>query len=336
MKRWWTPVWRLTSWYVLIIMVISVMFSTIIYQLTINQVRQSLPGRVRFETDFAPRFNLPLDQHIADYFEQQYDLIVTSVRLRLLILNLSVLAVSSVASYYLAKRTLRPIEQSLDDQRHFTADASHELRTPLAAMKAEIEVAMKEKNMAEHHRVLQSNLEEVNKLERLATSLLHLARHDVSGHAVVMEPVEVAVIVTEAIDRIRPMAKQKSITLVHDHIEGRVMGDQTKLTELLVILLDNAVKYSHDGGQVSLTAQSTGKQVILKVVDSGIGISAEDMPHVFNRFYRADQSRSSSGVTGFGLGLAIAKQIVDRHHGQIHLTSELGHGTTVTVTLAKA
>jgi signal transduction histidine kinase len=114
------------------------------------------------------------------------------------------------------------------------------------------------------------------------------------------------------------------------------MGDQTKLTELLVILLDNAVKYSHDGGQVSLTAQSTGKQVILKVVDSGIGISAEDMPHVFNRFYRADQSRSSSGVTGFGLGLAIAKQIVDRHHGQIHLTSELGHGTTVTVTLAKA
>lgn len=336
LQFWHRPVWRLTAWYVLIIMAISVMFSTIIYQLTINQVRHSLPGRVSFQTDFGPRFNLPYNQNIIDYFEEQYDAIVTSVRWRLIILNLSVLAVASVASYYLAKRTLRPIEQSLDDQRLFTADASHELRTPLAAMKAEIEVAIKAKDRDEHHRVLQSNLEEVNKLEQLAGSLLHLARHDVHGHAVTYQPVELAVIAAEAISRVAPLAERKKVHLVNDQADGRVLGDQAKLTDLVVILLDNAIKYSHDGGVVTLVTKTEGKHLTLRVIDGGIGISQHDLPHIFKRFYRADQSRSSANVTGFGLGLAIAQQIVERHHGSIAIDSVLGQGTTVTVSLPKA
>lgn len=330
------PIWRLTTWYVVIIMAISVMFSTIIYQLTMDQVRQSLPGRSRFETDFAPRFNLPLDQHIADYFEQQYETVVSAVRLRLIILNLSVLVASSIASYYLAKRTLRPIEQSLEDQRHFTADASHELRTPLAAMKAEIEVALKGKAAGEHHRVLQSNLEEIQKLEQLANSLLHLARHDVNGSALTMQPIELAVVATEAVERVLPMAQRKKQTIVHEHVQSRVLGDQTKLTELLVILLDNAIKYSHDAGVVSVVTSATNKMVTIKVIDQGIGIADTDVPHIFNRFYRADVSRTGSGADGYGLGLAIAKRIVELHRGSIGVVSELGKGTTVSVTLPKA
>lgn len=330
------PIWRLTTWYVVIIMAISVMFSTIIYGLTVNQIRQSLPGQVQFRTDFAPRFNLPYDQRIADYFEQQYESLVSTVRWRLIILNLSVLAVSSVASYYLAKRTLRPIEQSLEDQQHFTADASHELRTPLAAMKAEIEVAIKGKSADEHRRVLSSNLEEVQKLERLAGSLLNLARHDVNSSTIAAVPVELAVVVTEAVDRLEPMAKQKHQTIIHDHVQSRVIGDQAKLTELLVILLDNAVKYSHDNGVITIVTTQSGKHVTLKVIDQGIGIAEADVPHVFNRFYRADVSRTGSGADGYGLGLAIAKRIVELHRGTISVASTIGKGTTVSVVLPKA
>ncbi len=330
------PVWRLTAWYVVIIMVISIIFSTIIYQLTLTQLRHSLPARTHFDTDVAPLFDPPLDSRVASYFEQQYEAAVNSLRLRLLLLNIGVLASGSVASYYLAKRTLRPIEQSLEDQRHFTADASHELRTPLAAMKSEIEVALKGKAADEHRRVLSSNLEEIQKLERLANSLLNLARHDVNGSAVKMVPVELAVVVNEAVDRLSPMAKQKHQKIIADQTEARVFGDQLKLTELLVILLDNAIKYSHDNGAITLKVATSGKHVNIKVVDQGIGIAEADVPHIFNRFYRADVSRTGSGADGYGLGLAIAKRIVELHRGSIQVDSKQGTGTTISVSLPKA
>ena len=330
------PVWRLTAWYVVIIMVVSLIFSTIIYQLTLSQLRQSLPERTHFETDIAPLFNPPLDDRVASYFEQQYEAAVNALRLRLSILNLIVLAGGSVASYYLAKRTLRPIEQSLEDQRHFTADASHELRTPLAAMKSEIEVALKGKAADEHRRVLSSNLEEIQKLERLANSLLNLARHDVNGSAVKAVPVELAVVVNEAVDRLSPMAKQKHQKIIADQTDARAVGDQLKLTELLVILLDNAIKYSHDDGTITLKITTSGKHVTIKVIDQGIGIADADVPHIFNRFYRADVSRTGSGADGYGLGLAIAKRIVDLHRGSISVDSKQGAGTTISVTLPKA
>lgn len=331
-----SPILRLTAWYVLIIMVISIMFSTIIYRLTLNQVRNSLPGRDRFTTQFGQQFGLPIDQRWVEIFEERYQDVVTRLRLELLALNAFVLVGASVTSYFLAKRTLRPIEQSLEDQRHFTADASHELRTPLAAMKAEIEVALKGQAAGEHRRVLSSNLEEIQKLERLAGSLLHLARHDVDEAAVALEPVELAVVVTEAVERVQPMAKQKRQKIIHDHVASRVYGDQTKLTELLVILLDNAIKYSHDEGVIVVTTQTNNKYVTIKVVDQGVGIAADDVPHIFNRFYRADSSRTGSGADGYGLGLAIAKRIVELHRGSIFATSELGQGTTVSVMLPKA
>lgn len=328
-----SPTWRLTGWYVLIIMVISLMFSTIIYQLTVVQLRQSLPNRLRFETDFAPRFNLPFDQHIADYFEQQYESVVATVRLRLIVLNLAVLAASSVVSYYLAKRTLRPIEQSLNDQRHFTADASHELRTPLAAMKAEIEVALKGKDTAEHRRALESGLEEITKLEQLSTSLLHLARHEEERQQTRYEPIELPELAELAWARVKVKAEAKKITLERDGLRGVVTGSPAHLTDLLVILLDNAIKYSPPSSVVRLHARWNQQQVMLSVVDAGTGIPPDDLPHVFKRFYRADPSRAKTKADGFGLGLAIAKQIVERHHGQISIDSTVGHGTTVNVTL---
>ncbi len=335
MNRILNPVWRLTSWYVLIIMVISLMFSTIIYRLTLNQVRLGLPNRQHF-IEIAPHFTLPLNDQIAQYFEEQYQEVVDRLRWSLILLNAGVLVSSSVASYFLAKRTLRPIEQALDDQRHFTADASHELRTPLAAIKTEIEVAMKSDDHAEHVRVLSSNLEEVNRLEKLSTSLLHLARHEDEQHPMPMGLTEMTVVVDEALMRVEPVAKKKHITIEHGGVMGIVNGNQSSLSDLLVILLDNAIKYSPEKSVVSVQTVRAGKQLKLSVVDHGAGIASTDLPHVFNRFYRTDASRTKNKANGFGLGLAIAKQIVERHSGSIDIDSMVDEGTTVTVSLPHA
>lgn len=328
-----SPTWRLTGWYVLIIMVISVMFSTIIYQLTLQQVHLRLPPREHFMREITPRYGLQYDQRIVDLLEDRYRELVVRLRLSLIFLNVVVLAGATVASYFLAKRTLRPIESALADQRHFTADASHELRTPLAAMRAEIEVALKQPDTADHRRVLQSGLEEIAKLEQLSGSLLHLARHEDDRRTPRVEPVDLDGVVAEAVAKIQSKAKQQRMVIERRHVSGHVVGDVQHLTELFVILLDNAIKYSPAGTTIAIQGRRDGQETVVEVIDHGRGINPVDLPHVFKRFYRADGSRTKGETDGFGLGLAIAKQIVERHHGRIAIASTVGHGTTVTVVL---
>lgn len=327
-----SPVLRLTFGYTAIIMLISVMFSSIIYALTVNHFRASFPPPQRFLQVFSGRFQ-QYDQDVADLFEERYQQVVVRLRISLIVLNALVLAGASVTSYFLAKRTLRPIEHALDEQRRFTADASHELRTPLAAMQAEIDVALRDRQITDLKPILQSNLEEIAKLEKLSSSLLQLARHEGDQTGVARKPVQLSTIAQDACGRIAKIAQIKQITVECRGLDHAVMGDAARLTDLLVILLDNAVKYSPEKSTVRLEGIIHKNESILRVVDQGAGIAPEDLPHVFKRFYRADASRSKHKANGFGLGLSIAKQIVDQHHGTIRLESEVGKGTTVTITL---
>lgn len=331
-----SPILRLTFWYVLIIMAISVMFSAIIYRQTIDQFRVNFLPRQRFiQTDdshFAPLFN----PNVSSLFIERYESVAAEIRARLFLLNAIVFGFASVASYFLAKRTLRPIEVALDDQRRFTADASHELRTPLAAMKAEIEVALKDKDPSEHKRVLGSTLEEVGKLEHLSSSLLHLARHEQEQHEPLTEEVKFHSVLEQAMRRVEPVARRKGITVEDQGDDAIIIGDPMRLVDLFVIILDNAIKYSPENSQIQFASTASKKLLTISVTDHGAGIPAADLPHVFRRFYRADASRSKNTTNGYGLGLAIAKHIVERHHGTIVITSEEGKGTSVIITLPSA
>jgi signal transduction histidine kinase len=202
-------------------------------------------------------------------------------------------------------------------------------------MQAEIEVAMRDPNLtkAQAKELLQSNLEEVEKLRSLSDGLLNLAQHQkpVQISAVKLKPA-----VEEALKRVEKSASIKNIK-ISDHTKDLTLkADNYSLAELLVILIDNAVKYSPEGSKIELSSEVSGKNGKISVKDHGIGIKATDLPHIFERFYRSDTSRSKTQADGYGLGLAIAKKIAGSLDGSIEVRSAPAKGSTFTITLPSA
>ncbi len=251
--------------------------------------------------------------------------------------NLGVLVVGGLASFYMARRTLRPLEQTMEAQARFTADASHELRTPLTAMQTEIEVSLRDKNLSvdEARELLESNLEEVNKLQELSNGLLTLANQDKDGFEA--HRVGSKAILKGAIERTAKVAAQHKITIDDKTKALTVLGSKDGLVQLFAILLDNAIKYSPEESQISLSSSVKGSNAYIAVADQGCGIKSEDLSHIFDRLYRADSSRTKGGkVQGYGLGLSIAKKIVEIHKGAIEVTSKVDEGSTFTVRIPLA
>lgn len=334
-----SPTIRLTLWYVLIIMLLSLSFSVAIDQVVARQARIGLRRQAIIFRERRPPMPLLFDPVDDELLRAQVGEIQARLRVTLAIINGIILATAGSASYFLARRTLRPIEENLDAQRRFTADASHELRTPLTAMKSEIEVMLRDtaQEASEYRRVLRSALEEIQRLEQLSHGLLRLARHEEQRNAATsMSLLTTERIVAEARQSVQAEVDRKQMALVVSKAEGAIIGDHDSLLELLVILLDNAVKYSPPHTTVKIRAEVVDARVRVTVRDHGMGIKASDLPHIFDRFYRADASRSKTKVSGYGLGLSIAKQIVERHRGSIEVQSEPDQGTTVTVILPRA
>lgn len=319
---------RLTAWYLVIIITITLSFSVIIYRrFTANIEVFSRSQSLRHQTEESLR-------------SQRLDIILLQdVRhqtiVSLIILNGVIWVVSGMLGYFLAGKTLEPIQEMIDEQNRFTADASHELRTPLTALKTELEVALRDKklNLAEAKELLESNLEETNKLRSLADSLLMLAQDGQPNQKNSFGTVPIAAVVEAALEQVRPMAKQKKITITSKVVGKNTLVDEPSVAKLLVILLDNAVKYSHPGGKVLIKTHRDDRQLYIEVIDHGIGISSVELPHVFKRFYRADAARFKKGVGGYGLGLAIAQRLVEQSRGKISVTSLPGKETIFSVTL---
>jgi heavy metal sensor kinase len=226
------------------------------------------------------------------------------------------------------------LDAAFQRQRQFTADASHELRTPLTIIKGQIEVALQRDREPEAYRqVLQGINVEVDRLIRLTSSLLTLTRADTGQILLRFEEVDVAEVVTGAFEQIRPTASEKGLECQLD--PGplvMIRGDQDLLLQLMLNLSDNAIRYTPSGGQVALGWRVNKDQVQLWVQDTGIGISQEHLPHLFDRFYRVDKARSRA-EGGVGLGLAISHWIAEAHQGSIHVESAPGKGSTFTVLL---
>jgi heavy metal sensor kinase len=230
-------------------------------------------------------------------------------------------------------QTLNDMLSRLDDsfqrERQFTNDASHELRTPLTAMQAILGVIReKHRTAKEYEQALDDLSEETDRLRTLVENLLQLARGDRSKINV-LEKVDLSTLLEDVSDSIRPLAEAKNLSLHCEMVHNLfVLGDSDELIRLFVNLLDNGIKYTSHG-EVRITARRVDKSIEVQVVDTGIGISPEHLPHIFDRFYRADQSRTQRGA---GLGLAIAKEIVSAHNGQIEVVST-NEGSTFTVSL---
>jgi heavy metal sensor kinase len=230
------------------------------------------------------------------------------------------------------------LEQAFERERRFTADASHELKTPLAVLRGDIEVALRrERTPEEYQRVLQSSLEEIARLTKLTEDLLTLARSDEGESVLELEQVQLDQLASEARVYIAPLADSAGVALSYDAPASPVVveGDQKRLKQLLVNLLDNAIKYTPAGGSARLALAVEDANAVIEVTDTGRGIPAAALPHIFERFYRQTDPRDSR-VTGFGLGLAISKWIVDAHGGSIEVNSREGRGSSFTVRLPLA
>jgi heavy metal sensor kinase len=230
---------------------------------------------------------------------------------------------------------LARLEAAFQRVTRFTADASHELRTPVAFIRSASEISLRKDRPAEDYRkALQQILAESERTTELIESLLTLARADAGKAELRREPLNLAEVVSAACEQARVLAAQKGVGFHTAAVSEPVMvsGDRSSLRRLLLILLDNAVKYTPAAGRISAELRRNGAHAILEVTDTGVGIPPDDLPHIFERFYRSDKARSRDSG-GAGLGLALAQWIVTAHQGTVQASSEMGRGSRFVVTL---
>ena len=228
--------------------------------------------------------------------------------------------------------TLGRLEHSVGEMRQFSAALAHELRAPLAALRAEIETTLHHaRTTDDYQRGLVSQLEELDRLGRLVTHLLTLARAEAGEIRLARQPVDLSGLASSLVSQLEAVAEAKGVTLTCQVVDGvMVTGDAGWLERLVLNLLDNAIKFTPSGGRVVVEVTETGEAAALTVRDTGIGIPVEDLPHVFERFYRADSARSPQ-TEGVGLGLTLAKWIADKHGATIEAVSAEGRGSALTV-----
>jgi two-component system sensor histidine kinase CiaH len=317
---------KLTTWYLAILIAISLLFSVVIYSIASTEVGtrigylQTRPG-FKFDSNQA-KFDTVRQTQV---HEAEGNLIGS-----LVVTNFCIWIAGGVGSYYLARRTLKPIEEAHEAQSRFTSDASHELRTPLASMKTELEVALRDPtiNKVEMHELLESNLEEVDKLTKLSHTLLQLSRLD--HDSIEREKVALNTVIEEVTHRLNKTNKR--IEFVGGNAAS-VLANTSNVEELLTILLDNALKYSPPNSIVHVSPLRQKHMAGFAVTNAGEGIPAAILPHIFDRFYRADSSRTNGDKKGYGLGLSLAKKIVQLHNGELTVSSAPQSDTTFQVLL---
>ncbi len=311
-------------------MAISILFSIVVYTVGSDGIANGIRLQSeRIYNEFPIFEENPILKPSKDIKRGEHILLM-----RLLFFNSIVFVLAGAASYFLAIKTLGPIEEAHKQQKRFTSDVSHELRTPLTAIRMESEVALLNDNISKEDlkAILNSNLEETTKIENLINSLLRLSRLESDEIKKNFSDLKIDEIVKQAISNVSNQAKSKKIKIINkvDSVD-QIKGDKNSLIQLVTIFLDNAIKYSHSNKEieVSFISNRNSKSLILK--DQGIGIDKKDLDHIFDRFYKSDTSRTQSDNSkeSYGIGLSIAKSIAEVHDINIVVSSQLNKGTTV-------
>ncbi len=319
---------KLTVGYVAIVMLLSLTLSVVLYHFATVELKEGLNRQytVLIGSDHDTDNILGLSEEVFSGRASQlyFDLVY---------FNVVVLVFAGIGSYGLARRTLKPIEAAHRAQVRFTAHASHELRTPLAAIKADTESVLMLKNPGVKllEKTLKANLRDVEHIETLANRLLEVSRLK-SANTLPKSRIRLENLIQSCIKRIKRTPAGKLAKIEADLSDLTVKGDPVSLELVVTTILDNAIKYSPRESLVTITLSQEGHDAIVAVHDAGPGIAPEDIDHVFEPFYRS-KSLNNTKAKGFGLGLSLAKEIVDAHGGTIRIESVDAQGTRVLVRL---
>ena len=308
---------------------LSLIFSVVLYHFAAHELSEGLHHQYKVLQE-SNRNADDIDDITAPELRIREDNIIKDF----VYLNCAVLTGSVLAGYFLARQTIRPIEAAHRSQLRFTAEASHELKTPLTAMKADTEsVLMQPKSdECELRKTLERNLEDIEGLETLTKNLLDMGRYR-SGISLHTTDIQLEQLVQSVVRQLDLRYHDKHLSVMQDLPTITFHADPTAIEQLLVIILDNAYKYSDNKGTIQIIAQVLRGTVTITVSDSGIGIPESDLPHIFEYFYRSSHAVDSHKASGYGLGLPLARDIVRASKGTIEITSNQDKGTSVTVTL---
>ena len=309
-------VFRLAGIYTLILLTVSIGFSVTFFSATDRELNRPFEPRIEMTRG---RISLDENENFRTLMQQRDNEMRGNLLIFLVFINLGVLIFGALASYFLARLTLRPVQKNMEAQTQFVSDASHELRTPLTVLQMENEVALRDKSLDKKQLqgLVKSNLEEFGKLRELTDRLLKLSLEEKPE----ITEIDVRELVNKAQARWQKLANQQKIVIKNTAKSHKTQGNTEIFLEILSILLDNAIKYSPRGSTVVIG----NKNDDVFVQDSGCGISDEDMPHIFDRFYRADKSRVGNG---FGLGLPLAKRLAEQIGFKITVESNDDAGVT--------
>lgn len=316
----------LSLWYCGILLFIILAFSIALYT---TETRNF--ARVVLARDYGSHLPTSLSRFELRELALQVRVLRASFVTDIILIDAIVLFVGGCLSYVLAGKTLMPIQKALMQQKAFLADVSHELRTPLASMQTAAEVVLRsrDKTKDDYRKVVEQTYVEIKRLSQMATDLLLLSRFDARNIALDFKKISLSAIVKQSIDQLQPLALKKQLSIdaqIKEHVQ--ITADEGRIKQLFLIFLDNAIKFTPRGGKVTITLTASPR-AILRIADTGEGITKYELEHIFDRFYQADHSRSSSGA---GLGLAIAKSIADLHSAIIHVDSTPKNGATFTIT----
>jgi signal transduction histidine kinase len=253
----------------------------------------------------------------------------------LFVVGVAISILISLASWWLSGRSLLPAQQAWDQQQVFISNASHELRTPLTLIRATADFGLRSKSDDTQKNLLSDIIKESDYMASLVDDLLLLSRLDTQRLKLEKERIQLPKLLSDTHRQVNKLAQERKVEITSDNVQGQIWGDQTRMRQVLLILLDNALRHTPAGGTIQMSAAQQGKFVQIRVADTGSGISAEHLPHVFERFYQAAPSSSDENRSN-GLGLSIAKGLIEAQGGKIHMESQLGNGTQVILALPSA
>lgn len=316
---------KLTLWYILISALLLAIF-------TIAAIAAEQRAFSTILNALADPVQRP---YLTSLLERRIFTFESNFRQLLLFFDIILLAASSVTSYFLSARTLEPIAQSLKQQEEFAADASHQFRTPLTTIGMEIEALKRtEKKMPEKYRQVLDNIDqEIQRMRSLVEGLLTLVR-TTKETKVEMKVFDLSKVAQETYKQLKPLAKSKQVKFnLEAQSPAKVYGNCQHIKELIIILVENAIKFTPSGKSVTISSQAADSGTALQVIDQGVGIPDSDLPHIFDRFYQGYHDNKIQ--KGSGLGLSIAKKIADTYKAKISVESQLNLGTNFTVTFPK-
>lgn len=311
---------KLTLFYVLIVAIISLFFSALSYNQIVKEVNRGFKmQRKRLEMkDEEILLPPPRQEQILQIGDDIKKEVKRGAIINLILLNSGIIIISFIASYFLAEKTLRPIQKAMKDQKNFIANASHELKTPISIIKLENEVFLENKfGINKAKRQLNSNLEEINKLSNLVKNIIN--QNIINETKINKTKFNLYNLAEQSIKGYVKKANNKNINIKlrgNNHI--KINADKDLLIQVFNILMDNAIKFADKNSVVKVVVKQNG----FSVTNTGKAIKKVDIENIFNRFYTSDKSRNKGINNGYGLGLSIAKEILEKHNGGITVKSK--------------